>query len=233
MDLPTGTLKRVVIPVFTAAQSWNARLLDERGRIRAEQSSLMSKVISHELPLVVGLCRTAAGLPSFPEFAKSARLQSSSYGAARLQTETFPDNPLAMESIDLLYLNSTKALDLNEQQVHALLAWLQNGGHLVVGVEQISDLTANRWLRDLMPCDLTQTRSLENHPQLDQWVRSSWINTRYQEPNLPNNAHPRAAGRSGPVQTMPTPALPMRGRGNPGGEPAISSPVQPPRRPPV
>ena len=36
VDLPTGTLKRVVIPVFTAAGVWNVRLLDERGRVRAE-----------------------------------------------------------------------------------------------------------------------------------------------------------------------------------------------------
>ena len=183
-------------------------------------------------PWSLGLCRTAAGLPSFPEFPTSYRLQNSSYGAARLQTETFPDNPLAMESIDLLYLNSTKALELNEPQVHALIAWLQDGGHLVVGVEQISDITANRWLRDLMPCDLTQTRSLDNHPQLDQWLRSSWINTRPQEPSLPNNPV-RVLPNGRVVQTMPTPATPMRGRGNPRGEPALSSPASLPDDRPV
>src|SRR5262249_40646116 len=39
VELPTGTTKRFVIPTFagvTYNPSWNARLLDERGRVRAE-----------------------------------------------------------------------------------------------------------------------------------------------------------------------------------------------------
>src|ERR1039458_8454194 len=97
VDLPTGTLKRVVIPVFTAASVWDVRLLDERGKVRAEQTALRAKLTSHDLPLVAGLCRTVQGLPSFPELPMAVRFQNSSpYGAARLQAETFPDNPLAM-----------------------------------------------------------------------------------------------------------------------------------------
>src|SRR5438552_12245110 len=41
VELPTGTLKRFVLPVFSStAQSysrWDVRLYDERGRVRAEQ----------------------------------------------------------------------------------------------------------------------------------------------------------------------------------------------------
>ena len=223
VDLPTGTLKRVVIPVFTAARVWNVRLLDERGRVRAEKSGLTATVVSHELPLVAGLCRTVQGLPTFPPFPAPVFLQSSStYGAARLQTETFPDNPLAMESIDLLYLNSAKALDLKVPQVNALLAWLQNGGHLVVGAEQISDITGNPWLRELMPCDLTGARSLENHLQLDQWLRGAWSSTRFQEPNLPNNPM-RGQPNTGRIwQPVPMPA---RGRGNTAGNAAGAFPI--------
>ena len=189
VDLPTGTLKRVVIPVFTASSTWDVRLLDERGKVRFEQTGLTAKLTSHELPLVAGLCRTAQGLPTFPELPMAVQNQiSSTYGAARLQADTFPDNPLAMESIDLLYLNSAKALDLKEPQAQALRAWLQNGGHLVVGVEQISDISGNRWLRDLMPCELTDTRLLNDHPQLQQWLRGLWSSTRFQRPAQPNLA---------------------------------------------
>jgi hypothetical protein len=236
LDLPTGTLKRVVIPVFTAAQAWNVRLLDERGRVRAEQSGLKARVTSHQLPLVAGLCRTVQGLPSFPDLPMSTyRFQSSAYGAARLQAETFPDNPLAMESIDLLYLNSAKALELKEPQVQALRAWLQNGGHLVVGVEQISDITGNRWLRELMPCDLTQARNLDNHPQLDQWLHTPWISTRFAAPNIPSNqaeAARQAAMMRARQQAMmaarrggaPPPNMPMPGV-SPEAEPAAGSPA--------
>ena len=203
VDLPTGTLKRVVIPVFTAARSWDVRLLDERGKVRAEDTRLTAKLTSHELPLVAGLCRTVQGLPTFPELPMRVQFQSSStYGAARLQAETFPDNPLAMESIDLLYLNSAKALDLKEPQAQALRAWLQNGGHLVVGVEQISDITGNRWLKELMPCDLTDARVLNDHTQLQQWLRSGWSSARVS----PYAPFPQVVmrGRRG-VQPMPVP----------------------------
>src|SRR6266478_1291644 len=41
VELPTGTLKRLVIPVFSATRgfntSWDVRLLDERGKVRYEQ----------------------------------------------------------------------------------------------------------------------------------------------------------------------------------------------------
>ena len=149
VDLPTGTLKRVVIPVFTAANVWDVRLLDERtDKIRAENASLVAQVTSHELPLVAGLSRTVQGLPMFPEAFKppaSCRLRRV-IGPPGSRQKRFPDNPLAMESIDLLYLNSTKALELKEPQVVALMAWMQNGGHLVIGVEQISDITGTPWL---------------------------------------------------------------------------------------
>jgi len=238
VDLPTGTLKRVVIPVFTAARIWNIRLLDERGKVRAEQTGQSAKLTSHELPLVAGLCRTVQGLPSFPDLPMPAGYQnSSSYGAARLQAETFPDNPLAMESIDLLYLNSAKALDLKEPQVQALRAWLQNGGHLVVGVEQISDITGNRWLHDLMPCDLTETRTLDNHPQLDQWLRGPWTSARFQSPGAPSDpaeaARLAAMAPGRRVQSLPRPAMPMRGGlpPRPALEPAITSPASLPDDP--
>jgi len=245
VDLPTGTLKRVVIPVFTAARVWNVRLLDERGKVRAEQTGLNARVIQRELPLVAGLCRTVQGLPTFPEFPANPimQLSASAYGAARLQAETFPDNPLALESIDLLYLNSAKALELKEPQAYALLAWLQSGGHLVVGVEQISDITGNPWLRDLMPCTLTDARNLNNHPQLDQWLRGPWISTRIQEPNAASAAadaarqaaaaqaaairaaaQAAAARRGGASAPPPAPPLVNRRAGNAGGQTAATSP---------
>src|SRR5947209_6847447 len=41
VELPTGTLKRLSIPVFSTSRyqsRWDVRLLDERGKIRAEQT---------------------------------------------------------------------------------------------------------------------------------------------------------------------------------------------------
>src|SRR5205807_2211257 len=40
VELPTGTLKRLTFPLFSTSRSyssWDLKLLDERGRVRAEQ----------------------------------------------------------------------------------------------------------------------------------------------------------------------------------------------------
>jgi hypothetical protein len=47
VELPTETRKRIVIPVFAAGsrfQTWKARLLDERGRVVAEQEDIRAGV---------------------------------------------------------------------------------------------------------------------------------------------------------------------------------------------
>jgi hypothetical protein len=205
VDLPKGTLKRVVIPVFTAALSWNVRLLDEHGRVRSEQTMMQAKILPADLPMVAGLCRTVQGLPTFPQL--PGRFQNASmptaYRAARLEPALFPDNPLPMESIDLLYLNSQKALELSEPQAAAIMAWLQSGGHLVVGVEQISDITGSRWLQSLMPCDLTSAGSLTNHAELEEWLHNWRLDApRSQVARGPTVIPPRNSGpgRGGPAR---------------------------------
>ena len=43
VELPTGTTKRFILPVFSAQRynaTWDARLLDEKGHVRAEQQGL-------------------------------------------------------------------------------------------------------------------------------------------------------------------------------------------------
>src|SRR5712672_1961828 len=56
VELPTGTLKRVVLPVFSMTRnysSWDVRLLDERGRVRADQLNLRPrKQIGANVPLI-------------------------------------------------------------------------------------------------------------------------------------------------------------------------------------
>jgi hypothetical protein len=178
VELPTGTLKRVVIPVFAAAHAvysrWDVRLLDERGRVRAEQLGMQPrKQMASEAPLIGALARTVGGTPVVRPILPTAKeLQPES---ARLQTSIFPDNPLVLEAMTCIYLNSEKAPDLNVAQANALLAWLNAGGHLIVAVEQVSEVTATPWLRNLFPVDLKDVQSVERHPEFQQWLQSaSW-----------------------------------------------------------
>ena len=158
LELPTGTLKRFVIPVFASSSSaynWNARLLDERGRVRAESQNLrIRKTFPSALPIAGAMPRTAHGMPTFPEL----KSKNNAYQpvAARLQPNIFPDNPIGLEGLDTLYLNPERALELRSEQARTLLAWVYSGGHLIVGVEQPIHVNGNEWLRKLIPIDVKE-----------------------------------------------------------------------------
>ena len=192
VELPTGTLKRVVLPVFSAAHAvysrWDVRLLDERGRVRGEQLGMQPrKQMSSEAPLIGALARTVGGTPVVrPILPQAKELQPE---AARLLPSIFPDNPLVLEAMSCIYLNSEKAPDLNVPQANALLAWLNAGGHLIVAVEQISEINATPWLRNIFPLDLKDVRSVERHPEFQQWLQSASWST-----NVPSSVSGRRSG---------------------------------------
>ncbi len=197
VELPTGTLKRLVIPAFSTARyagSWDVRLFDDHGHLHAEQQvNVPSGKQRASGSIVVGaITRTANGVPVIrPVTARDQQVQPV---VARIATAILPDNPLVFEGMDAIYLNSEKAPDLNVNQVNALLAWLNAGGHLIVAVEQISDVNATPWLRAIVPCDLTGMGSAPSHSALQQWVRSAASNPSSTRLKLPNGARsPNAA----------------------------------------
>ena len=173
IELPTNTRKRVIFPVFSGASqfaSWNARLVDDHNKVRAEHTDLRCKDISWDCYLLGALPRSFGGLPTFPN-AKSGRLERSPQ-VARLTTELFPYNPIALEGLDAIYLNSERALDLKADQVAALLAWLYGGGHLIIGTEQIQDISSTPWLKNLMPAEPGATITNRSDGALQAWLQS-------------------------------------------------------------
>ncbi len=179
VELPTGTLKRIVIPLFSGARgfsSWDARLFDERNKLRAEQTALRPrKQTSAEVPLIGGLPRTVNGVPAIrPVLQQRQDLQPV---VARLQSSLFPDDPIVMAGLDAIYLNSEKAPELKVNQVNALLDWLNAGGHLIVAVEQISDVSATPWLRAIFPADLKDMKPVAQHKELQAWLQSATWST--------------------------------------------------------
>jgi len=172
VELPTGTLKRVVMPLFVTRgyARWDAHLLDERGKSRGEQLGLgPRKQVSQATPLIGALPRTAGGTPvPKPTLAQSQELQPA---AARILPSIFPDNPLVLEGLKCLYLNSERAAELTKPQVNAIFAWLNAGGHLIVAVEQPSDVTSSPWLKDMFPCDLKDLKAVPHHSDLESWLR--------------------------------------------------------------
>ncbi len=184
VELPTGTLKRIVIPVFCSSRmnsSWDLRLLDERGKMRAEQQGVRPrKQVSRGTPLIGALSRTASGAPVLRQV-QSTDLQPM---AARLLPSIFPDNPLVLEGLSCIYLSSERAYDLSQGQINALLAWLHAGGHLVIGVEQPSDVSALPWLRSLYPCEVRDLKTINRHPELNDWIRSTTLKSPAEESSV-------------------------------------------------
>ena len=176
VELPTHTKKRFTVPLYCTSRyrvTVDARLLNEKGnRIIAERLGLDARtVVDWQSPLIASLSRTHGGAASLPEgVGKNSQLRPA---ATHLSPDLFPDNPLTLESISTLYLHSSRAPELKVGQVNALLAWVHNGGHLVLGVEQPGDVNATPWLKGFLPCVLGDVSARKEHGALQQWLQST------------------------------------------------------------
>lgn len=208
IELPNNTRKRFSFPIFSGAgryASWDARLFDTKGKLRAERTDVRTKDLGWETFLMGGLARSFGGLPAFPQARHNRSDQQPA--VARLTTEQFPDNPIALEGLDALYLDSEKALELKVGQAQALVDWVLGGGHLIVAPEQIQDFTGTPWLEALMPVTYTGLTTNRSNGALQAWLQTG------------------AELRSGRGRETPPgmiyPAQPQLGRSRPG---AASSP---------
>jgi hypothetical protein len=176
IELPTNTRKRVVIPTFASGArynaAWNGRLVDARGKLipGAERTGLQTKVVAWEGTILGALPRNFGGSPVLPDVQENRKNLKPE--VARFTLEQFPDNPIALEGMNVFYLNSEKAPDLKVPQVTALLAWVRGGGHLIVSTEQISDVNGTPWLQQFLPMELTDMRNLKLDDDVINWVRS-------------------------------------------------------------
>jgi hypothetical protein len=171
VELPTGTTKRLSLPVFASGRyviNWDAQLLDEKGKVVAESLGIRArKVNPWTIPLAGALSRTPPVLPNI-----KPRQEDLQPIVARLQPSVFPDNPIALEGLQTIYITSEKALELKASQVNALLAWLHNGGHLIVSVDQIVQVNGTEWLRKALPAQLSDIGMTPNHSGLQDWLVS-------------------------------------------------------------
>jgi hypothetical protein len=198
VELPTGTLKRVVIPVFATGRYqtlWDVRLLDERGRVRAEQTAIRAqRQIGWDTKLIGSLPRTPSGAAAFLPIKRNQ--PDAQPASARFQASIFPDNPLVLEGLDALYLNSEMAANLRAGQANAILSWLNAGGHLIVAIEQVSDVTGVPWLKNVLPVDPKEVVTVTSHPELETWLNTGMAVTNYGR-NL--NGQPRGRTPSATV----------------------------------
>lgn len=207
IELPANTLKRVTIPVFASARyiQWNIRLLDTRGRLIAEPNYIGSKSVSGT-PLLGVLPRVASGMPSLPQIkSRNPEIQPV---AVRLQPEFFPDNPLVLDGLPMIYISSERVMGMTVPQVNALLAWMQHGGHLVIGVDNPGDLTASEWLNKILPCELSNSETVQSHGEFQQFIHDYTINPDEDNPEEGSTVGTSVQRRRGGANARPSVSLP-------------------------
>lgn len=207
VELPTNTRKRIVLPVFASSRflTWDAKLLDDRGNLRAEKLNIrLSNVMSSAALLLAAIPKTQAGRPEFPKPAASANELAPR--VVRLTSELLPDHPIAMEGMQVLYLSSERAIELKGPQITALITWIYQGGHLIVGMEQSADLNGNPWLKRLAPLELTGSSNLRLNGAFSQWIRraSTDLETKPQRPA--NTARRKQTANPNPAPPAELPA---------------------------
>lgn len=172
IELPTNTRKRFSFPMFAGSRytSWDARLLDAQGKVRAVREDLRTRDLGWETFLLGGLPNSFGGLPVFPQ-AKHNRPEQQP-AVSRLSVEQFPENPIALEGLDAVYLNSAKAPDFKVTQAQALVNWVQAGGHLIVAPDQITDITGTPWLAALLPVEFGGVVPRRSGGILQNWIAS-------------------------------------------------------------
>ena len=169
VELPRGTIKRFSIPVYNSASYnpyWTARLRNESGRTLIELPSQQIRRLGEPgMPLAGAITRTA---PTLPELKNRSGQQPV---IARLLPDMLPDNPIALEGLDTIYLASERLESLKAPQITALQAWLHAGGHLVVGVEQFNHFSGpGEWLGRMLPAEITGISTNVAHAGLHSWL---------------------------------------------------------------
>ena len=162
----------LVIPVFSTARyqsSWDVRLLDERGRVRerSDRAFVRARQVAADTHPASVRCRARPpACPPFRSMPGCGDGVSTRRGAASVRAFflTIPSFWTAWTR----FISTRKKRPTSPcRRVNAaLLAWLNDGGHLIVGVESISDVNGTPWLKRLVPCDLTDMRTVQSHPEL-------------------------------------------------------------------
>jgi len=152
VELATNTRKRFTLPVFADANSgWSAKLKNGRKTVARHDELKLDNVDSITL-LVGALSGQQAGGPVLPRTRFKRKWENDQFAprVTHLQSDTFPDDPIALSGLHALHLNSARAINLRTEQAAALSMWVLGGGHLILAVDQPGDVTGTPWLADLV-----------------------------------------------------------------------------------
>ena len=175
IELPNNTRKRLSIPVFNNSNyRWNAKLLND-GKVVSKNDNLRIDSIPWFSKLFAAVSGQQSSGPILPEtrFKNNNANRRFSPGVVNIQADIFPDNPVTLHGLSSLYLNSKRAINFRAEQASAVSIWVRSGGHLILGVDQPSDITGTPWLRELLNTQFGLIQNLEVGPLIRDWLSNA------------------------------------------------------------
>ncbi len=172
VELPTNTRKRLTIPVFsTSSHRIHARLFSGRNVV-AEQKNMEMDHVPWYVSLLGSVSGQQASGPVFPRtsFKNDHQRKTNAPRVAHLQSDIFPDNPVALHNLSALYLNSARAINLRPEQADAISVWVRSGGHLILGIDQPVDVTGTPWLTELVNARFGQMQNMMLGGTIRAWL---------------------------------------------------------------
>ena len=151
------------IPVFNNSNyRWNAKLLND-GKVVSKNDNLRIDSIPWFSKLFAAVSDQQSSGPVLPEtrFKNNNANRRFSPVVVNIQADIFPDNPVTLHGLSSLYLNSKRAINFRAEQASAVSIWVRSGGHLILGVDQPSDITGTPWLRELLNTQFGLIQNLE------------------------------------------------------------------------
>ena len=175
IELPNNTRKRLSIPVFNNSNyRWNAKLLND-GKVVSKNDNLRIDSIPWFSKLFAAVSDQQSSGPVLPEtrFKNNNANRRFSPVLVNIQADIFPDNPVTLHGLSSLYLNSKRAINFRAEQASAVSIWVRSGGHLILGVDQPSDITGTPWLRELLNTQFGLIQNLEVGPLIRDWLSNA------------------------------------------------------------
>jgi hypothetical protein len=175
VELPNNTRKRLSIPVFNnSSYRWNAKLLND-GKIVSEYDNLRIDSVPWFTKLLAAVSGQQSSGPVLPltRFKNNNSNKTFSPRVAHIQADIFPDNPVTLHGLSALYLNSNRAINFRAEQASAVSIWVRSGGHLILGVDQPSDITGTPWLGELLNTQFGLVQNLEIGALFQSWLSNA------------------------------------------------------------
>lgn len=175
VELTTNTRKRFTFPIFGDVNSgWSARLRNGPKTLAKHDDLKLDSLDSHII-LVGALSGQQSGGPVLPKtrFKRASQNKQFTPRVANLQLDTFPDDPITLEGLQTLYLNSVQAIKLRPEQAAAISTWVLCGGHLILAVDQPNDVTSTEWLSNLVRGRFGPVKNTVVGQSLNQWLAAT------------------------------------------------------------